>query len=47
LILWIMVFGKVKKLTKPFLVCPRCGHTYADKRSAMMLLKLFKPWAWI
>jgi len=47
LLLWFMVFGKVRKLTKPFLVCPRCGHTYADKRTGMMLLKVLKPWSWI
>ncbi|MCL1785862.1 MAG: hypothetical protein FWG39_01770 [Alphaproteobacteria bacterium] len=45
--IWFMAFGKVKKLTKPFLVCPRCGHTYADRRTGMMLLKLLKPWSWI
>jgi hypothetical protein len=47
LLLWMKVFGMMRKMTKPFLVCPRCGHTYADKRSAMMLLKIFKPWSWI
>lgn len=46
LIIWFMVMGKVKSLTKPFLVCPRCGHTYADARSGFMLLKIFQPWKW-
>ncbi|MCL2737452.1 MAG: hypothetical protein FWE17_01140 [Alphaproteobacteria bacterium] len=47
LLVWFMVLGKVRKLLKPFLVCPRCGHTYADKRTALMLLKVFQPWSWI
>ncbi|MBO5946790.1 MAG: hypothetical protein J6Q44_01440 [Alphaproteobacteria bacterium] len=44
--LWHLVFGKVKAIIKPFNVCPRCGHTYADKRTAMGLLKVFQPWKW-
>lgn len=44
--LWHLVFGKVKAIIKPFNVCPRCGHTYADKRTAMGLLKVFQPWTW-
>lgn len=44
--LWHLVFGKVKAIIKPFNVCPRCGHTYADKRTAMGLLKVFQPWQW-
>ncbi|MBR5575625.1 MAG: hypothetical protein IKV93_03750 [Alphaproteobacteria bacterium] len=47
LYLWNMVFGKVKAVLKPFNVCPRCGHTYADKRTALGLLKVFQPWKWI
>ena len=45
--LWHLVFGKAKAIIKPFNVCPRCGHTYADKRTAMGLLKVFQPWKWI
>ncbi len=44
--LWHLVFGKVKAIIKPFNVCPRCGHTYADKRTVMGLLKVFQPWKW-
>ena len=44
--LWYLVFGKVKAVIKPFNVCPRCGHTYADKRTALGLLKVFQPWTW-
>lgn len=44
--LWHLVFGKAKAIIKPFNVCPRCGHTYADKRTAMGLLKVFQPWTW-
>ncbi|MDR0319685.1 MAG: hypothetical protein LBH81_03015 [Rickettsiales bacterium] len=43
----IFINGKVGAITKGFLVCPRCGHAYADKRTAMGILKLFKPWKWI
>ncbi len=44
--LWHLVFGKAKAIIKPFNVCPRCGHTYADKRTALGLLKVFQPWTW-
>lgn len=44
--LWFMVFKKAKAIIKPFNVCPRCGHTYADKRTALGLLKVFQPWTW-
>ena len=44
--LWLMVFKKAKAIIKPFNVCPRCGHTYADKRTALGLLKVFQPWQW-
>ncbi len=44
--LWFLVFGKAKAIIKPFNVCPRCGHTYADKRTALGLLKVFQPWTW-
>lgn len=44
--LWLLVSKKVKSIIKPFNVCPRCGHTYADKRTALGLLKVFQPWNW-
>ena len=46
LYLWFMMFKKAKSILKPFNVCPRCGHTYADKRTALGLLKVFQPWTW-
>ena len=46
LYIWFMLFKKAKSILNPFNVCPRCGHTYADKRTAMGLLKVFQPWTW-
>ena len=46
LYVWFLVYKRVKSILKPFNVCPRCGHTYADKRTAMGLLKVFQPWNW-
>jgi hypothetical protein len=47
LIIWLSVFKKVKAITKPFVVCPNCGHAFADKRTALGLLKILKPWTWL
>lgn len=44
--LWHLVFARAKAIIKPFNVCPRCGHTYADKRTALGVLKIFQPWKW-
>ncbi|MCQ2562774.1 MAG: hypothetical protein MJ158_04140 [Alphaproteobacteria bacterium] len=46
LIVWLSAFKKMKALIAPFLVCPHCGHTFADKRTAMGLLKVLQPWTW-
>lgn len=46
LYIWFLMSKKVKSIIKPFNVCPRCGHTYADKRTALGLLKVFQPWKW-
>ena len=46
LYMWFLVYKRVKSILKPFNVCPRCGHTYSDKRTAMGLLKVFQPWTW-
>ncbi len=46
LYIWWLMSKKVKAVLKPFNVCPRCGHTYADKRTALGLLKVFQPWTW-
>ena len=46
LFIWSFIFKKYKMIVSPFLVCPRCGHTYADKRTAMSLLKALQPWKW-
>lgn len=45
-LIWVIAFSKVNASLKPFLVCPRCGHTIADKRTALGLLKAFQPWKW-
>ena len=45
-LIWFMVYKRVKLFLKPFIVCPRCGHTFADKRTALGLLKAFQPWKW-
>ena len=45
-LIWFMVFKKVKLFLKPFIVCPRCGHTFADKRTALGILQIFQPWKW-
>lgn len=45
-LIWVIAFSKVNAFLKPFLVCPRCGHTIADKRTALGLLKAFQPWKW-
>ena len=44
--IWGVAFSKVNAFLKPFLVCPRCGHTIADKRTALGLLRAFQPWRW-
>ncbi|MDR3208964.1 MAG: hypothetical protein LBT45_03920 [Rickettsiales bacterium] len=47
LLLWFMAFKKVKAIVAPFIVCPNCGHAFSDKRTALGLLKILKPWTWI
>jgi hypothetical protein len=47
LLLWFIVFKKVKAITAPFIVCPNCGHAFTDKRTVFGLLKVLKPWTWI
>jgi hypothetical protein len=46
LIIWGMMFKKFKAMIAPFIVCPRCGHTFMTKRSALDFLKIFQPWKW-
>lgn len=45
-IIWLIAFSRVKLFLKPFIVCPRCGHTFSDKRTFLGLLKAFQPWKW-
>ena len=45
-IIWLLAAKKVKQFTSPFIVCPRCGHTFGDKRTAMGLVRAFQPWKW-
>ena len=47
LFMWFYVFKKVKAITSPFVVCPNCGHAFSDKRTAVNLLKILKPWTWL
>ncbi|MBO4625960.1 MAG: hypothetical protein J5679_01625 [Alphaproteobacteria bacterium] len=47
LYIWLTVRKKVKHMISPFIVCPRCGHTFADKRTVISMLKVFQPWKWI
>lgn len=46
LYVWMMVNKKVKMMIAPFQVCPRCGHTFVDKRGAMNFIKMLQPWKW-
>lgn len=46
LYIWLMAKKKVKMMIAPFQVCPRCGHTFVDKRGAMNLVKMLQPWNW-
>ena len=46
LYIWSMINKKYKAVIAPFIVCPRCGHAFADKRTAMSMLKLLQPWKW-
>ena len=47
LFVWFGVKKKVSAITKPFIVCPNCGHAFSDRRTALGLLKIFKPWTWL
>jgi len=47
LFIWFMMFKKVKAMLAPFIVCPRCGNAFADKRTAYGLLKIIQPWKWL
>ncbi len=47
LYIWMILFKKMKAIIAPFIVCPRCGNAFADKRTAVSLLKVFKPWTWL
>jgi hypothetical protein len=47
LFIWLSVFGKVRQLLKPFMICTRCGHTMIDKKAAFgTVFKLLQPWKW-
>lgn len=46
-LVWLMLFKKVKAMISPFIVCPRCGNTFADKRTAYGILKALQPWKWL
>ena len=45
-LIWLIAFKRVKLMISPFIVCPRCGHTFGDKRTAMGLIRAFQPWKW-
>lgn len=46
LYIWMFMNKKYKATIAPFIVCPRCGHAFADRRTAMSMLKLLQPWKW-
>lgn len=46
-LIWFSMFKKTKAMIAPFIVCPRCGHTFTDKRTAYGLLKVLQPWKWL
>ena len=46
LYIWMFIYKKYKATIAPFIVCPRCGHAFADRRTAMSMLKLLQPWKW-
>jgi hypothetical protein len=46
LYIWMFIHKKYKATIAPFIVCPRCGHAFADKRTAMSMLKVLQPWKW-
>lgn len=45
--IWHAMFKKTKSVIAPFIVCPRCGHTFADKRTAYGFLQILQPWKWL
>ena len=45
-VIWMMAFKKMKQIISPFIVCPRCGHTFTDRRTITGLLRAFQPWKW-
>ena len=45
-LIWRAIFKKTKSVIAPFVVCPRCGHTFADRRTAYGFLQAFQPWNW-
>ena len=45
-VIWLLAMKRVNLFLKPFIVCPRCGHTFSDKRTALGLLKALQPWKW-
>lgn len=45
-LIWRAIFKKTKAVIAPFVVCPRCGHTFADRRTAYGFLQAFQPWNW-
>ena len=46
LYIWMFMYKKYKATIAPFIVCPRCGHAFADKRTAISMLKMLQPWKW-
>ena len=45
--IWHAMFKKTKAVIAPFIVCPRCGHTFADKRTVYGFLQIIQPWKWL
>lgn len=45
-LVWLFIRKKYRMIVAPFIVCPRCGHAFADRRSLRGWLKILQPWKW-
>lgn len=45
-LVWLFIRKRYRMIIAPFIVCPRCGHAFADRRSVRGWLKVLQPWKW-